>query len=177
MVESLTTGEENEYTTTNTNITVTNLSPYTTYVWTIAASTSVGIGPNSTAINVLMPEDGKNGILYLVILLTVYFPTAPNGAPRNLSGVSSSSRRIYLTWHPPPEALTNGIIREYYVNVTDTVTGEVQLLSSQSEVLEITNLHPYYTYKVAVAAYTVALGPFTDQITVQTLEDGALLKR
>jgi hypothetical protein len=149
----LTTGEENEYTTTNTNITVTNLSPYTTYVWTIAASTSVGIGPNSTAINVLMPED------------------APNGAPRNLSGVSSSSRRIYLTWHPPPEALTNGIIREYYVNVTDTVTGEVQLLSSQSEVLEITNLHPYYTYKVAVAAYTVALGPFTDQITVQTLED------
>ena len=73
--------------------------------------------------------------------------------------------------------MTNGIIREYYANVTDTVTGEVQLLSSQSEVLEITNLHPYYTYKVAVAAYTVALGPFTDQITVQTLEDGALLQR
>ena len=148
-------------------------------MWTIAASTSVGIGPNSTAINVLMPEDGKNGIyIYLVILLTVLlFPTAPNRPPRNLSGVSPSSRRIYLTWHPPPAALTNGIIREYYANVTDTVTGEVQLLSSQSEVLEITNLHPYYTYKVAVAAYTVALGPFTDQITVQTLEDGALLQR
>ena len=115
---------------------------------------------------------------YLVILLTVLlFPTAPNRPLRNLSGVSPSSRRIYLTWHPPPAALTNGIIREYYANVTDTVTGEVQLLSSQSEVLEITNLHPYYTYKVAVAAYTVALGPFTDQITVQTLEDGALLQR
>ena len=116
--------------------------------------------------------------IYLVILLTVLlFPTAPNRPLRNLSGVSPSSRRIYLTWHPPPAALTNGIIREYYANVTDTVTGEVQLLSSQSEVLEITNLHPYYTYKVAVAAYTVALGPFTDQITVQTLEDGALLQR
>ena len=55
---SLVTGEQDEYTTTNTNITVTDLSPYTTYVWTIAASTSVGIGPYSTAINILMPEDG-----------------------------------------------------------------------------------------------------------------------
>lgn len=56
----VTTGEHNEYTTTATNITVTSLLPYTTYVWTITASTTVGIGPYSTAINVLMPEDGKH---------------------------------------------------------------------------------------------------------------------
>lgn len=99
---------------------------------------------------------------------------APNGPPRNLSGVSTSSRRISLTWDPPHTALLNGIIREYYVNITDMVTAETQLLSSQSEVFEVTNLHPYSWYKVTVAAYTVDLGPFSEQITVQTLEDGVL---
>ena len=148
-------------------------------MWTIAASTLVwGLDLTALQLTFSCQKMVKMVYTYLVILLTVLlFPTAPNRPLRNLSGVSPSSRRIYLTWHPPPAALTNGIIREYYANVTDTVTGEVQLLSSQSEVLEITNLHPYYTYKVAVAAYTVALGPFTDQITVQTLEDGALLQR
>ena len=53
---------ESEYTTTNTNITVSNLTPHTTYVWTIAASTSVGIGPYSTAVNILMPEAGTTTI-------------------------------------------------------------------------------------------------------------------
>ena len=66
----------------------------------------------------------------------------------------------------------NGIIREYYVNVTDLQTEEVQLYTSRSSEIEITNLHPYYYYKVKVAAYTVALGPFSEHFTIRTMEDG-----
>ena len=52
------TGAVNEHTTAATNITVSDLNPHTTYVWIIAASTSIGTGPYSTAVNVLMPEEG-----------------------------------------------------------------------------------------------------------------------
>ena len=52
------TGDSNEYITNNTNMTLANLTPHATYVWTIAASTSVGRGPYSTAVNIIMPEDG-----------------------------------------------------------------------------------------------------------------------
>ena len=43
----------------NTTLTLSNLSPYTTYTWVIAASTSVGRGPFSTTLNILTPEDGS----------------------------------------------------------------------------------------------------------------------
>ena len=66
----------------------------------------------------------------------------------------------------------NGIIREYYINVTDLQTEEAQLYTSRSPQIEITNLHPYYYYKVRVSAYTVALGPFSKNFTIQTMEDG-----
>ena len=48
-----------EYITNTTNLTIADLSPHTAYAWRIAASTSVGIGPFSTTVNVIMPEDGK----------------------------------------------------------------------------------------------------------------------
>ena len=53
------TGEEFQLTSRNTSITVTTLRPYTTYQCIIAASTSVGIGPFSTIVTILTPEDGK----------------------------------------------------------------------------------------------------------------------
>lgn len=52
------TGDSIEYVTNNTNMTLTDLTPHTTYAWAIAASTSVGRGPYSTTVNVIMPEDG-----------------------------------------------------------------------------------------------------------------------
>jgi receptor-type tyrosine-protein phosphatase Q len=149
----LTTEDQEQLTATGTNITVTDLIPHTTYAWTIAASTSVGMGPYSPASNVLMPED------------------APTGPPRNLSGISTSSHSLYLTWLQPSLSLTNGVIRMYYITITNLQTGEMQQLTSQSEAVEVANLHPYYSYEASVAAYTVALGPFSTKITLQTLED------
>ena len=70
------TGDTNEYITNATNLTLTNLTPYTTYAWTIAASTSVGRGPYSTVVNVLMPEDGmqvKFSIINIASILIARF--------------------------------------------------------------------------------------------------------
>ena len=77
-------------------------------------------------------------------------------------------------WIPPPVTLTNGVIREYYINITDVQTGHMQQLSTRSEYIEVTNLHPYYSYEVSVSAYTVALGPFSEQFIIRTLEYGEL---
>lgn len=53
------TGEEFQLTSNTTSVNVTTLRPYTTYHCIIAASTSVGIGPFSTLVTLLTPEDGK----------------------------------------------------------------------------------------------------------------------
>ena len=106
--------------------------------------------------------------------MIILFPflSAPTGAPQNLSGVSTSSQSVYLTWNPPVVMSHNGIIREYHVNVTDTQTGELMQLISGSTEIEVTNLHPYYNYELRVSAYTVALGPLSERYSIRTMEDG-----
>ena len=58
-VSAVETREEFQLTSRTTSITVTTLRPYTTYRCIIAASTSVGMGPFSTVVTILTPEDGK----------------------------------------------------------------------------------------------------------------------
>lgn len=52
------TGQMFEINTTATTYQLFQLTPYTTYTFTIAASTEVGLGPYSTLISVQTPEDG-----------------------------------------------------------------------------------------------------------------------
>ena len=59
-ISAVETGEEFQLqlNSTTTSFTITTLRPYTTYHCIIAASTSVGIGPFSTTLSTLTPEDG-----------------------------------------------------------------------------------------------------------------------
>ena len=59
-VSAVETGERFHFMSTTMSITITYLRPYTTYLYIIAASTSVGIGPFSTVFTVVTPEDGKS---------------------------------------------------------------------------------------------------------------------
>ena len=59
-VSAVETGEEFQAMSTTTSITIITLSPHTTYCFIIAASTNVGMGPFSTALTVLTPEDSKD---------------------------------------------------------------------------------------------------------------------
>lgn len=58
------TGDIAQFTTNITNLFIENLSPFTTYTWVIAASTTVGQGPFSTTISLLMPEDGNTNVCH-----------------------------------------------------------------------------------------------------------------
>ena len=85
--------------------------------------------------------------------------------------VPLSSTAISLTWMPPPLSSQNGIIREYTINITELETGEVFQHVSTTTSITVTILHPYYSYSCTVSAFTVAMGPYTEAVTVVTLED------
>ena len=100
---------------------------------------------------------------------------APSSAPQNLTVTALSPNSISLDWSPPPPHSQNGVIREYRVNVTEVETGTEFYFTTAATSYTVSNiLHPYYTYECIVSAYTIAIGPYTDEVTMMTLEDGVL---
>ena len=70
----------------------------------------------------------------------------------------------------------NGIIREYHINLTGVETGTLTTYISSTTSIEITQLHPYYTYVWVVTAITIGEGPYTTSNNVTTLQDGKFIK-
>ena len=79
-----------------------------------------------------------------------------------------------LLWDAPLADQQNGIITEYYINVTEVETGTVsQLMVTGTTQLLIDTLHPYYVYNFFIsAATTVGQGPYSPVFSIQTPEDG-----
>ena len=142
--------------------------PFYTYTFAVAAET-IGTGPFGEEVTIVTPEDGKCQLYLYVGLLSCSFAAVPTGVPQFLVAEAVSSSSIRITWAPPPEEQQNGVIRSYYINVTEVPTGSVrEMVAHGDESIEIVNqLHPYYLYTCAVAAYTVGLGPaaFTQALT------------
>ena len=88
--------------------------------------------------------------------------------------MSLHSRAIFLSWSPPPLLDTNGIIREYRVNVTEVETGTEFTQIAYTTSLTLQSLHPFYTYHCIVSAFTVGIGPFTSVFIITMPEDGML---
>ena len=96
--------------------------------------------------------------------------SAPS-APQNLTGTSMTSQSISLSWSPP--LLSNGVIQEYRVNVTEVETGRVfiEVVMHTTTSVTVQPLHPYYIYRCHVSAYTVEVGPYA-VVIIRTREDG-----
>ena len=105
-------------------------------------------------------------------LLCSPVPTSP---PQNLGVSALNSTSISLSWMPPPLIDQNGIIREYRITITEVETGSVLGFTSTTTALIVPSLHPYYNYQCKVNAYTIDHGPYTEDFTVRTLEDGMLI--
>ena len=99
-------------------------------------------------------------------------PSAPSAPPHGLNVTAVDSRSIQLSWTPPPQEYQNGIIQQYLVNITTNGDEEPLLLYSRTSSLTVYNLLPFTTYHCAVAAETIATGPFTVEEEVTTPEDG-----
>ena len=100
------------------------------------------------------------------------FLIVPSSPPQSPIGVATSSRSIYLSWYPPLDEDQNGIIREYDIIVTEVDTGRILRIATNSTAINMSSLHPYYTYEWIVSAYTIDTGPYTVASTVMTHEDG-----
>ena len=61
----LETGEDFDLTVTWESLDLMTLDPYRSYLFSIAAATSVGLGPYTTVVSVKTPEDGK-GIVKII---------------------------------------------------------------------------------------------------------------
>ncbi len=100
--------------------------------------------------------------------------TAPDTFPSNLTGVSDDSSSITLSWDEPDGRL-NGILRAYWINITEVPTGDEFSFVTTTTSIVINNLHPYYTYLWRVAAVTVNEGPYSALQSITTMEDGNTL--
>ena len=136
--------------------------PFYTYTFSVAAET-IGAGPFGAEFTITAPEDGKmptfsmNDLCdYLLVLNAV-----PTGIPQLVEAVAVSSSSIRITWAAPLEEEQNGVIRSYYINVTEVPTGNMfEIIAHGDETITMVDmLHPYYVYECAVAAYTIGLGP------------------
>ena len=99
---------------------------------------------------------------------------APSAPPQNLSGFAVDHTSISLSWSPPPVHLQNGNITHYEINITERETGLVFQYTTTNTSIVISSLHPDYIYDCIVAAFTVALGPYSVSMSVRVLMAGEI---
>ena len=106
------------------------------------------------------------------MVVNSHFSPAPSGAPQRLTSDVRSSRVVNISWQPPVEERQNGDIRQYRITLREIPTGRVWSLITITTSHLLDFLHPYYIYTVRVAAYTVAIGPYSESLQFITHEDG-----
>ena len=161
--------------TTEEFITVVSLTPYSTYLCSVAAQTVIGLGPYASPLAVTTDQDGINKLYFSIVIgFPVLFlsHTVPVGAPSSLVIGSTTSTSITLSWSPPPEDQQNGMIRHYVVITEETDSRRNTTLTSIHLQIVLGDLHPFYTYKFAVCAVTTDIGPCAYYDPVQLPQDG-----
>ena len=109
----------------------------------------------------------------MLITDCTFFDLVPSSAPQNLTGETLTSRQILLAWDPPLLRDHNGIITSYIVRLNALSTGEQLQFVATSNNFTVSSLSPYTVYDCAVAATTsVGTGPFSEAITLKTMEEG-----
>ena len=104
-------------------------------------------------------------------LNNVLFSLAPSGPPLNVTIRTVNSTTIQVTWAPPAPENQNGIITLYNINVTVSPTKGGFTLNTSTTSLNVTGLHPHYTYTFAVTAVTITPGPYSEPQAITTPED------
>ena len=98
----------------------------------------------------------------------------PTAAPIGVQGYSLNSTAIFLSWSPPPVKHRNGIIHHYQINWTNAISDNAETITTMATHFLFQNLEPNSTYSFTVAAFSVALGPASEPIEVNTEPDVAI---
>ena len=105
----------------------------------------------------------------------------PDAPPQNVMTMVLSSTEIEVTWEEVPAINRSGIITMYEVQYDplDTfgqLSIETVITSGPVLTLNLTGLEEFVEYNISVRAYTsTGPGPYSDPVTVRTLEDGRLI--
>lgn len=78
---------------------------------------------------------------------------------------------LMLMWQPPSFESSNGVIRQYVIQIAEINTGRILTVTTNTTAITVKDLHPFYTYGCRVAAETIEVGPYSSPITVQLHED------
>ncbi|GBN11941.1 Down syndrome cell adhesion molecule [Araneus ventricosus] len=138
------------------------LSPVTLYFIRIVAENALGHSTSSEVINVTTTEE------------------APSGSPRDVQVHSTGAQSMKVSWKPPPDDVSNGVIKGYYVGYRISSTSEPYIFKQverstdgQQQSTYLTGLQPFTKYDIVVKAYNSAgAGPKSAKITGKTLETG-----
>ena len=161
--------------TTELEYLVNDLIPFTTYSCSVTAYTTIGIGPSTLPMLATTNEAGK---LILLCNFGVYthteltFSSSAPSQPRNFQPSSVSSTNVTLNWDAPEHL--NGNIRRYIIVVSETNTGRnftVDHHQIQHLYFTVGNLHPHYTYKFSIRAFTITSGPPSKTLNVTMEQD------
>ena len=77
--------------------------------------------------------------------------------------------------HPENHVGHRGVIRSYRVRLNNVETGSERIIADSSSPLVVSDLHPFYNYRISVAAYTVALGPYSTIVSLRMPPDSTTL--
>ncbi len=86
--------------------------------------------------------------------------------------MNSTAARV--RWASPSVLDRNGRIRSYIISLSSLFDGTTRNDSTHCTEIDITGLAPYHSYSYRVAAFTNAIGPFSDITELKTLQDGLL---
>ena len=111
--------------------------------------------------------------------MTLSFSSAPASAPENVMLLVISSTEIRVSWTEVSEINLNGIITMYEVMYEPLMTfGELTpaTVNTTNLTIIVDGLEEYVNYSISVRAYTsVGPGPYSEEVTNRTFEDGELL--
>ena len=96
----------------------------------------------------------------------------PSKSPTVVSVMAIDPSTLSLSWNPLSSFDANGIVQEYIVNVSTQESLDHYQYISINTSLTLTDLHPYYTYTVYIAAVTIGRGPFSSGNTIRMPQNG-----
>ena len=81
--------------------------------------------------------------------------------------LSIDSTSVLVSWHAPDaDEYSNGIMRQYYIEITDDSSGERSFHVSDDTHLLLESLQRGHQYTFRVATYTTEKGPFSEPISI-----------
>jgi Down syndrome cell adhesion molecule-like protein 1 len=145
------------------NALIENLKPATKYIFRVIADGPTGRSSPSQELAVKTD------------------PQRPNGPPMHISARALSSTEILVTWSPPLYEFRNGEIQGYNIGYKiaslQSVSYNFTSLSGDAEdgtgEIILNNLLKYTRYAIVVQAFNqIGVGPLSEAISTQTMEDG-----